>query len=215
LVAFACSGDGAQPGDLHYGREAGGAPQLENDGGPETQGLRLMSVDELAASVSTAAGLDAAGAPIRWEVDIDGQGPVDAYSDEAFGRTLGRPDYVTVTEESAAPSTLYAKLARDMARDVCGRIVAADVQKGSGQTLWRFASYHSDPTDAELTENLRYLMLRFWGQPAAAGDAQLESLRQVYHASRRSYQGGSTTPQIEGWRGVCIALLEDPAFHIH
>ena len=29
------------------------------------------------------------------------------------------------------------------------------------------------------------------------------------------FSGGITTPQIEGWRGVCIGLFEDPAFHIH
>jgi len=184
-------------------------PPIVGDG-PRTSGLRRFTVDELQATISVVAGPDANGDPIVWEVDVSGQ-TVDGLSDEGFGTMLGRPDYVSVTSEDGSPNTLYVKFVRDMARGVCDQIVAADLTRTSGHTLWRYAPITSVATDDEVTENLSYLILRWLGHRASAGDPLLESYRQVYETSLLA--GGAA--QSEGWRGVCIALFEDPAFHIH
>lgn len=211
-LAAACSKGNEAPG---YHVEPRDPQELTGDG-PHSHGLRKLTVDELQAAVSVAAGKDALGQPIDWRVDVNGNGmPLDAFSDEAFGKILGRPDYVAVTEESGEPTMLYVKLVGDMARSVCGRIVLSDVQRTAGQTLWRYAPHTSEPTQGQLDANLEYLVLRFLGVRARAGEPLLESFRAVYHASAAAFQGGTSTPQVEGWRGVCIALFEDPLFHIH
>jgi hypothetical protein len=184
-------------------------PPLVGDG-PRVPSQRRFTVDELQATISVVAGPDANGQPIVWEVDLGGQ-TYDALSDEAFGTMLGRPDYVSVTSEDGSPNTLYVKFVRDMARGVCDQIVAADLTRESNHTLWRYAPIDTVATDDEVTENLSYLILRWLGHRAEAGDPLLESYREVYETSMLA--GGAA--QSEGWRGVCIALFEDPAFHIH
>jgi len=186
--------------------------------GPNTSSARRFTVDELQASVSVVAGDDLDGQPIRWLVNVNGT-QLDAYDDDAFGTMLGRPDYASTTEEDRAPNTLYVKFARDMARGVCNKIVETDLARPSGQqaTLWRHAP-GSAPSEAEVTANLTYLMLRFWGTRAGAGDTLLESLRQVYSDAVASYaptELGNSNAQAEGWRGVCLTLIQDPAFHLH
>lgn len=211
LCLCACGSDAAPSprGGIPFDSAESDAPALSGDG-PRVSGLRKMSVDELRASVSVAAGVDENGQPIQWLVDGE-----DALSDDKLGKVLGRPDYVTVTAEPALPSALYVKFVRDMARDVCNRMLQADLARSGEATLWRYAPYAAPPSDDALSENLRYLVLRFLGVAVAADDPLIEQLRGVYRASEASYQSGPLTPQIEGWRGVCIALFEEPAFHLH
>ena len=217
LLLVACgSNDGtqtkpAQPDDgTPFVTTSDDAPEVTAEG-PRSSRLRKMTVDELQASIPIVAGNDEVGEPIRWLVSGE-----DALGDDVFGKILGRPDYVAVTAEAELPSTLYVKFVRDMARDVCDRIVRADaVRPQSESTLWPYAPPAGAPSADQLTLNLQYLMLRFLGHKAEAGDEMLESLRAVYVASEAGYTTGSSTPQIEGWRGVCIALFEDPAFHLH
>ena len=66
-------------------------------------------------------------------------------------------------------------------------------------------------TDAEIGENLAYLILRWLGERVAPGEPLLEGYREVYTTSMLA----AGAAQTEGWRGVCIALFEDPAFHLH
>jgi hypothetical protein len=103
-----------------------------------------------------------------------------------------------------------------MAASVCREIVENDVQRPAGTaTLWRHAPHTTHPGDAELTQNLRYLLLRFLGVRADAGSDLLEGYRTLYLAAAVPQPGSPWTPQVEGWRAVCIALFQDPAFHIH
>src|SRR5690606_6007692 len=90
-LLIACSGDGEEA--LRFESQRSGGPELLAESGPRPGAMRKLTVDELRASIATAAGRDLDGNPIRWEVDLQGNGQlVDALSDEAFGRMLGRPD---------------------------------------------------------------------------------------------------------------------------
>lgn len=211
LGLCACAGEPAPApaGGTPFGSDTSDAPVLWGEG-PRASGRRKLSVDELRASVSVAAGVDENGEPIRWLVDGE-----DALSDDKLGKVLGRPDYVAVTAEPELPSALYVKFVRDMARDVCNRMVQADLARSGEPSLWRHAPYAAPPSDAELDRNLQYLALRFLGVALEVDDPLIVALRDVYRASEQSYQSGPLTPQIEGWRGVCIALFEEPAFHLH
>ena len=210
----ACSGESPQPpAESQFETDADAPTELEGDG-PQSHGVRKLTVDELQDSIPVAAGDDAAGAPIRWVVDVDGE-LVDALDQDNFGRILGRPDYVTLTEENPSPTAVYGKYARDMAREVCDAMVQADIGRAGEATLWRFAPHTAEPTEAEITTNVKYLVLRFLSLRVQEGDDVLDRYRQLYRASAVNTKGPLSTPQVEGWRGVCIGLFEDPTFHIH
>jgi hypothetical protein len=178
-----------------------------------TRGVQRMPITILEASIPIVAGSHVAGGAITWK---DGKG--EALADNVFGAVLGRPDYITVTEENPAPSSLYVKFMRDMARDVCTRIVSSDTQRAAfgDTTLWRFAPVDGSASDEQINENLRYLVLRFLGMRLDSDDAYITQLRAVFDAGR-DIPGGEwagVEADTEGWRSVCIGLLESPAFHI-
>jgi hypothetical protein len=176
---------------------------------------RRLTVDELQASIGVVAGSDAADQPISWKVKIGNQ-TMDGLSDAAYGRTLGRPDYITITEEDPAPGPLYVKFVGDLSRDVCNDMVNADLERSGEATLWPHAPVDSTPTAAEIDENLEYLALRFWGFGADEVADVLEGLRAVHAAGVAADDpGDEIPPQAEGWRAVCVALIEDPSFHLH
>jgi hypothetical protein len=178
-----------------------------------TRWARRLQIDRLQATLPRVAGKDENGQPIRWLVNGK-----DGLSDAVFGIVLGRPDYVTRTEENPAPSSLYLKFMRDMARDVCTKMVAADMTRDESveHTLWRFAPVDGTATDAQITENLQYLLLRFLGMKVDASHELVVDYRTVFDAgiSSMGLETSSTKAQAEGWRGVCIGLFESPLFHI-
>jgi hypothetical protein len=173
-----------------------------------------LTIDRLEAAIRQVAGNDASGNPIEWRVN-----GVPALNDSVFGKVLGRPDYVNSSSEDKAPSSLYLKFMRDMARDVCSQMVAADLQRAPGvvRTLWRFVRIEEGPAeDIKVTQNLQYLLLRFLGMRLAADHPLIANYRTVYEAGLKSSGQAKETlaAQSEGWRGVCIGLLESPLFHI-
>ena len=186
---------------------------------PNAAGVRRMTVDELEASLTIVAGTDAQGVPIRWQAIVAGQN-VDALSDDGFGTMLGRPDYVSRTREDTNPNALYAKFVSDAARNVCNQMMAAslhaDDDPAREPTLWRDAPIQG-ASDANISANLRYLGLRFWGVRHTDSDPAMVSLRRVYDAARTAYTPeplAEQPPSAIGWRAVCVALIEDPAFHL-
>ena len=194
------------------GESLGDVDAVDSETLPQaTRAVRRLPIDVLQASLPVVAGDDAIGEPLTWRV-----GDQDALSDDVFGTVLGRPDYVAVTEESHAPSSLYVKFVGDLARDLCQQRVDNDL-KVAEPTLWRFAPVDGSATDEQIDENLRYLVLRFLGMRLTTGDPYIAKLRNVFDAGRATVQdqwaGG--LPDVEGWRGVCIGLLEAPAFHAY
>jgi hypothetical protein len=196
----------------------GEAPPIDPGAGPTRgAGIRRLTVDQLQAVVPVVAGNDAAGQPIRWRVQL-GQKTLDAYDDAALGKVLGRPDYVTVTEEDPSPSSLYVKFVQDMARDVCNQIVLADLARPAAEprTLWPKAPIDGTATAAAVDENLRHLVLRFHGRLAKDGDETVSALGALRTAAvAAATPGGQVPPEARGWQAVCLALIEDPAFHLH
>ena len=182
---------------------------------PQSRAIKRLTVAMLADSIPVVAGVDnkATPQPIVWKL-----GQNDALgTDTKFGlfdRTLGRPDYVQVTNEPAEPSALYVKFMGDMARDVCSRILESDNGKAAtARTLTPEAPMTGPVTEAELGANLRYLKLRFWGEYVPDGaeyDEQIADLAAVFDAVT---EGGEGTAA--GWNAVCVTLLTSPAFHLY
>ena len=148
-----------------------------------TRAVQRMPIEILEASIPVVAGKDVNGSDIIWK---DGNNA--ALADNIYGAVLGRPDYVTVTEENPAPSSLYVKFMRDMARDVCTRIADNDTKRVNytDATLWRFAPTDGTASEEQINENLRYLTLRFLGMRLTSEDPYIAQLRAVFNAGRES-----------------------------
>lgn len=179
-----------------------------------TRYSQRIALDVLQASIPIVAGNDVTGEPIRWRVN--GQ---DALDDEVFGQTLGRPDFVSVSNENPAPSSLYVKFVRDMSQDVCDQMVKNDLLRSSSDpaTLWRLTPIDGSATSEQINENIAYLNLRFTGMRVATTDPVITALRVVFDAGEQSASGDNWSgakPAAEGWRAVCLALFESGAFHI-
>ncbi len=181
------------------------------DTAPLGRSVRRMRLDTLQAAMSVVAGTDLDGKPIEWKVN--GQ---NGFSDAAFGKALGRPDYQSTTEESGVSSALYLKFVGDAARDVCTQMAKNDQLRGDASTraLFPKAPVDASATEAQLTENVQYLVLRFLGLRLAATDSVVTSLVAVHAAGEGAApEGGELSPAAEGWRGVCVTLFESPLFH--
>jgi hypothetical protein len=181
---------------------------------PPKRGVRRLRIDTLQAAMTRVAGADVNGAPITWK--YNGK---DGFSDGAFGKALGRPDFQTSTEESTVTNSLYLKFVGDAARDICMQMAKNDMKRPdpAARALFPKAAVDGTATEADITENLRYLVLRFVGLRVPAEDAMIAGLREVYAAGAASVaapNGGEISPEAEGWRGVCVALFESPLFHI-
>lgn len=178
-------------------------------------GIRRLTVDEVGASVPIVAGKDENGNTITWTVK-KGSSTFDGYANEGYGASLGRPDYVNVTAENPEPSPLYAKFARDMALDVCGKMLKADLARPAGEqtTLWRKTKVDGTGTAVTNQENMQYLILRFLGLRVTTSDPMLAALETVRAEAAANPKDPAGNAEAQGWHAVCVALFQDPAFHI-
>lgn len=177
------------------------------------RGVRRMRIDTLQAAMSKVAGKDVYGNPILWNV-----AGKDGFSDAAFGKALGRPDFQSSTDESPVSNALYLKFVGDAARDICSQMAKSDMKRtdATSRVLFPKAPVDGTATDVQITENLQYLMLRFLGLRVETTDPMLVNLRGVYDAGAKAMlagNGGELSAAAEGYRGVCVALFESPLFH--
>ncbi len=210
------AGEAGEAGDLiEAARETTAqVPDLNSDEVVNsTRWARRLQLDRLQATIPRVAGKGVDGKPITWRVNGK-----EALSDAVFGKVLGRPDYVRQTAESRVSTSLYLKLMRDMARDVCTQMVVADQAPSDNEkrNLWRFAPIDGSASEAEISQNIQYLLLRFLSLRVDAQHELVSDYREVFDAGVASLgvDPQSVAAQAEGWRGVCIALLESAAFHI-
>ena len=193
-------------------------PGLAHDSGT-APGIRRMTVDQLDAAVQITAGTDLEGQPIMWTQEYRDE-VLNAYDDRVFGEMLGRPDYISSTEEDVSPSPQYIKFSRDMAMAVTNKMIAADLGRApqDEKTLWRYAPIDGSATDAQISENIRHLVLRYLGLRLDPASPQVVALVQLFEKAVASVDKPELLPHhvsVEGWRNVSVALFEDPAFHLH
>ncbi|MEZ4293686.1 MAG: hypothetical protein R3B70_01825 [Polyangiaceae bacterium] len=179
---------------------------------PLGRSVRRMPIDTLQAAMTKVAGNDVNGAPIEWKVNGK-----NGFSDGAFGKALGRPDFQAATEENAVSSALYLKFVGDAARDICFQMAKNDLKRDdpATRTLFPKAPVDGTATPAQKTANTQYLILRFLGFRVDADHEMVPALTAVLDAGEQAAvpAGGELTPAAEGWRGVCVALFESPLFH--
>lgn len=190
-----------------------GPTELEGgDRPPLGRLVRRLPLDTLQAAMTRVAGTDINGKPLEWTVN-----GVNGFSDAAFGRALGRPDYRAATEESGVSTALYMKFVGDAARDLCGKMARNDLKRTDPATRALFPKADADggATEEQQIANVRYLILRFLGLRVAADHPMVAPLREVFHSGRDTavQAGAELSPSAEGWRGVCVTLFESPLFH--
>ena len=165
---------------------------------PETKRIRRLTADQFFASLSVATGQ-------RWD------------DEEQFAATLGRPDFAEVTAEGREMSVGFAKLAGDAARQACRRAVEQDRQmadQASRAILRRIASLDPlDPFDANVGENLRYLVLRFHGVHVTDdADRRLQPWFMVLQDGLSATDEGRFAEAQDRWIAVCTGLALHPDF---
>jgi hypothetical protein len=147
---------------------------------------RRLSVDQLER------GLDALGNLPKGSVKLP----------DSLALTLGRPDYLQVTDETLDPSPLFMKFMMDLGQVFCSNIAKYDPQRPVDQ---RVLTRYDDPD-----QNLRYMILRFTGIEGDAATPYVGRLRQVYDATSGGAMGSSG-----GWQAVCLALFTSPEFLLY
>jgi len=165
---------------------------------PETKRIRRLTADQFFASLNVATGQ-------RWD------------DEEQFAATLGRPDFAEVTVEGREMSVGFAKLAGDAARETCRRAVEQDrgtADQASRVILRRVSSVDQlDPFDANVGENLRYLVLRFHGVYAIDDDdRRLQPWFTVLQDGLNATDEERFAEAQDRWIAVCTGLALHPDF---
>ncbi len=151
-----------------------------------SRGPRRLSVDQLERSIEQIGNLAAGTVKIP----------------ENLALTLGRPDYVKVTEESLSPSPLFMKFMMDLGGIVCAQLRDAEPLRAVDQRV--FLRYTSKE------ENLANLLVRFTGIDGEGAAPYVARLSRVYEAG---VTGGGT--ELAGYEAACIALFTSPEFLLY
>lgn len=175
---------------------------------PPHRARRRMDIDQLSRAIVQATG------GIGWTRTSGGQ-EIDRF--EEFAATLGRPDYVEVTQEDLTPSALFQKFLSDAARDVCDKLLERELNPDTvvERVFFTHLQVESDGSlsgdDADITANLAALRLRFHGVAAAPDDpesAELAQLRWLYDSAMHVAGDAAVA-----WRTVCVGLITHPDFY--
>ena len=130
---------------------------------------------------------------------------------EALAPTLGKPDFLTTTEEDLTPSPLFQKFMSDAARKVCADLFTRELSTPPARRVFFVdvgPDESSDRAGARLDANLTKLLLRFHGSDVRGAEAQghLDGWRWLYLTAEHL-----ETPRA-AWSAVCVALIEHPDF---
>lgn len=165
---------------------------------------RRMDIDQLDATIRTVTG------GIGWTEDRGGR-EVNLF--EELAQTLGKPDYLQITDEDLSPSAMFQKFLDDAARSVCLRLLEAEATRPSAERVF---FVHAEPTDTLGAEpeatlaNLQYLLLRFHGRKVAVDAPELEPWRWLMESAEHV-----TDDQAEVWRTVCVGMMTHPDFYTY
>lgn len=190
FLAFGCSGKSDAYDDP---RRVIDPEQL-----PETKRIRRLTADQFFASLTIATGQ-------QWD------------DEEQFAATLGRPDFAEVTVEGREMSVGFAKLAGDAARQTCRRAVELDRDSADPEARVILKKIDEvgqlDPFDTDVSENLRYLLLRFHGVHVIDDDdRRLQPWSTLLQDGLDAADEARFAEAGDRWAAVCTGLALHPDF---
>lgn len=130
---------------------------------------------------------------------------------KSLSLTLGKPDFIQITDEDRSVSLLFEKFLADAANNVCRKLVDKEVTQSQDQ---RILMTDVEPEDTiydkpEAVEaNLRHLLLRYHARYVLPGAPELDPWLWLFESG--SHVGQSPTM---GWRAVCVGLFTHPDFY--
>jgi hypothetical protein len=166
------------------------------------RGRRRMDIDQLDASIQRVTG------GIAW---TEGAGIGGDNLFVKLASTLGKPDFLDITQEDLSVSLLFTKFLGDAARSVCGKLVQSELSAAASErVLMVFVSPETSPGEdaAAIEANMRYLLLRYHGQDLAVGDAGLSQWSWLFESTLHVSGNPATA-----WQAVCVALITHPDFY--
>ncbi|MCB9727807.1 MAG: hypothetical protein H6746_04875 [Deltaproteobacteria bacterium] len=207
----ACGGEAREVDAAGSDAPGGDAPVLEVDAGPDLpagppgRAVHRMTVEQLARSIPVVTG------GIAWTEDFGG-GPLDILG--FLAPTLGAPDYTLVVSENLEPSLLIAKFMQDASQRICAKWVTRDRERPPGERTLIVHDDWDSTAEADVKQSLRALELRFFSRRIAPGDdAPIADLYQLFTEAAAAAPPGKGPD--DGWLGVCIAMMTDPAFVLY
>ena len=131
---------------------------------------------------------------------------------EKLSATLGLPDYLlSVTEEREA-GPVFQKFLGDAARSACTKLVAAEVEKPPEERVLIVHAALEDTLESApeaIDKNLSLLLLRYHGvKVTGPADPAMQRWRWLFQTIVKG-----TKQPVEGWRAVCIGLIQHPDFY--
>ncbi|MEZ0312607.1 MAG: hypothetical protein ACAI38_12600 [Myxococcota bacterium] len=135
----------------------------------------------------------------------------------ALAASLGKPDYVEITEEDLAPTSLFLKFLNDASRAVCAELIKAEATRPE-RVFVAPASFTDQPGSPVVDATLRRAILRFHGQKP--DDASLSPwgtlFATVVARDAAVNAAGSAEDHVKaGWNAVCVALITHPDFYTY
>lgn len=165
---------------------------------------RRMDLDQLDSTIRSVTG------GIGW-TETRGSREINLFEDLA--QTLGKPDYLQITDEDLEPSAMFQKFMDDASRSVCLALMEAEASRPSAERVF---FVHAAPTDRltdapdKVVANLQYLLLRFHGRKLTPDAAELEPWRWLMQSAEHV-----TDQQAEVWRTLCVGLMTHPDFYTY
>ncbi len=180
---------------------------------------RRLNIDQLEDAMIRASG------GIGW-TEERGNNTVNVFQELA--RTLGKPDYIQITEEDLEPTILFQKFLGDASRSVCAKMLARDLSTIAVEQEFELRPYDDPPEDLPqktlmihvtpedtwasnpdaVDANLRALLVRFHGKIVGPeDDVALANWRWLVQSGRH------VSEPSQAWMATCVALFTHPDFY--
>ncbi len=219
------------------GSLTGGQPAVVPNAPPDAvaptvvvgRSLRRLNADQIRASLVTLTGFAYTGQAVVRDPDSPTgySQKEDADLLEFSAAALGRPDYDFTVRENLTPGVSFSKFVEDAARSVCGKLAKAEVADRLPLAPARLLiTASADDTlennEAKIRENLVIVVHRFWGLLLSTDHEDISALVSVFRSAADAPQWKDSSDHVrqkgaseDGWRSVCIALVNDPQFFVY
>ncbi|MEE2755609.1 MAG: hypothetical protein VYA30_03055 [Myxococcota bacterium] len=156
---------------------------------------RRMNLDQLEAAFLRVSG------SLNWTERRNGN---DVSLFQTLSATLGKPDFIQVTNEALEPTALFQKFLDDAARQVCQKMIARDSARGEENPILLF----DRQSDMTINGHLSNLVRRFHNRLLDDSSNDLAQWRWFVESLRHVAETEEQT-----WHAVCVALFTHPDFY--